>query len=312
MPDDTTMSTRRFGPYSVEVSRETKILFPGDDISKGELVDYYQSVAPTMLPHLRERPLTVQRFPDGIEEEGFFQKAVPDYFPDWIARAGIPLEKGEVQIQVVVTNMASLVYLANQAAITPHVWLSRTDSLKSPDRLVFDLDPSADDFDPVRSAALALRDALTGVGLHPFFMTTGGSGGHVSIPLRRGPDFAAVREFAGDMAAALARERPASFTTEIRKEKRQGRLYLDVSRNAFGQTVVAPYAVRAHPGAPVATPLEWDELEKKRTTAQSYTLRSIPRRLSQKGDPWKGMGAHAGSLARARKLWEGQRREGES
>ena len=221
MPSDTDMSIRRFGPYSVEVSREAKILFPGDDISKREFVDYYQSVASSMLPHLRDRPLTLQRFPDGIEEEGFFQKTVPDYFPDWIPRARIPLEKGEVQSQVLATNTATLVFLANQAAITPHVWLSRTDDLRSPDRMVFDLDPSSDDFDPVRKAALALRDVLRGVGLHPFFMTTGGSGGHVWTPLRRNSDFAAVRGFAGEVAGALARKRPGSFTTEIRKEKRR-------------------------------------------------------------------------------------------
>ena len=305
------MSIRRFGPYSVDVSRETKILFPADDISKGELLDYYQSVAPAMLPHLKDRPLTLQRFPDGIEEEGFFQKAAPDYFPDWIPRARIPLEKGEAQDQVVATNTATLVYLANQAAVTPHVWLSRTDDLRSPDRMVFDLDPSGEDFGPVREASLALGDLLEGVGLHPFFMTTGGSGGHVWTPLRRDSDFEAVRDFAGEVAGALARERPQSFTTEIRKKKREDRLYLDVSRNAFGQTVVAPYAVRARPGVPVATPLEWDELEEGSTTAQTYTLRSIPRRLGQKKDPWKGMGARAGSLNRAREIWEERMKEGE-
>jgi bifunctional non-homologous end joining protein LigD len=298
------VSTRRFGPYSVEVSREEKILFPQDEISKGELMDYYQSVSATMLPHVKNRALTLQRFPDGIREDGFFQKTLPEYFPDWIGRVRIPLEKGEEQTQVVAANTATLVYLANQAAITPHVWLSRTDDLRVPDRMIFDLDPSGEDFAPVRDGALALKDLLEQVGLHPFFMTTGGSGGHVWTPLQRDWEFDAVREFAGRVAHALALKRPRSFTVEVRKEKRKGRLYLDVSRNAFGQTVVAPYAVRPYPGAPVATPLEWEELEKKNTSARMHHLRSVPRRLAQKEDPWKNMGARARSLSRAVERWE--------
>lgn len=298
------MATRNFGPYSVKVSRKDKILFPDEEISKGELMDYYESVASTILPHLEGRPLTLQRFPDGIREKGFYQKAVPDYFPEWVSRARVPLEKGESQEQVVADKAATLAYLANLATITPHIWLSRIDELKTPDRLVFDLDPAGEDFSPVREAAVALRDLLEKIGLHPFFMTTGGSGGHVWVALSRDAGFDEVRGFAGEIANFMARDRPEVFTTEARKNKRKGRLYLDVSRNAYGQTVVAPYAVRARPGAPVATPLDWRELEKGEVTARSYTLRSIPRRLGQKEDPWRGMGSRAGSLAEARKGWE--------
>lgn len=305
------MTTRSFGSYSVEVSREDKILFPGEGISKGDLIHYYEAVASTILPHLEDRPLTLQRFPDGIQDEGFFQKSVPDYFPDWISRARIPLEKGDSQEQVVADHAAALVYLANLATITPHVWLSRASDLKAPDRMVFDLDPGGEDFSPVREAALILRDLLEEVGLHPFFMTTGGSGGHVWTALSRDAGFDVVRRFAGEIADFMARERPDTFTTEVRKNKRKNRLYLDVSRNAYGQTVVAPYAVRARPGGPVATPLDWNELKNRKITARSHTLRSIPRRLGQKEDPWKGIGAEAGDLARARDRWKKRRDEGE-
>jgi len=297
------MEKRDFGPYTVEVKREDKILFPEEDISKGELLDYYESVAGVILPHLRNRPLTLQRFPDGIQEKGFYQKAVPDYFPQWLSRAEIPLEKGESQEQVIVDKEATLVYLANLATITPHVWLSRADDLKTPDRLVFDLDPANEDFGPVREAALALRELLDEVGLHPFFMVTGGSGGHVWAPLIKDNTFDQTRELARLMAEYLADRRPQTFTTEVRKKERAGRLYLDVSRNAYGQTAVAPYAVRAKPGAPVATPLDWEELKRGDVDARSYHLRSIPRRLGQKEDPWKGMGSRAASLTRAMEAW---------
>jgi bifunctional non-homologous end joining protein LigD len=298
------MPVRSFGSYTVEVSREDKILFPEEDITKGELMDYYEAVAHAMLPHLKDRPLTLQRFPDGIQEKGFYQKAIPDYFPDWVDRARIPLEKKESQDQVVVEKTATLVYLANLATITPHVWLSRSGDLDTPDRMVLDLDPSGDDFGPVREAALALRDILEEVGLVPFFMATGGSGGHVWTPLMREQGFGQVREFAKDVTAFLAHENPEAFTTEVRKNKRQGRLYLDVSRNAYGQTAGAPYAVRARRGAPVATPLDWEELRKGQLTARSHDLRSIPRRLGQKEDPWKAIGDRARSLEKARKAWQ--------
>lgn len=297
------MEKRNFGPYTIEVKREDKILFPEGDISKGELLDYYESVSPAMLPHLKDRPLTLQRFPDGIQEKGFYQKAVPDYFPPWLSRAEIPLEKGESQEQVIVDKEATLVYLANLATITPHVWLSRAEDLETPDRLVFDLDPATEDFGPVREAALALKDLLEEIGLHPFFMVTGGSGGHVWAPLIRDGSFDQTRKLARKMGEHLAERRPQVFTTEVRKKERADRLYLDVSRNAYGQTVVAPYAVRPNPRAPVATPLDWKELEEADLDARSHDLRSIPRRLGQKEDPWKGMGSRAGSLARAMEAW---------
>ncbi len=295
------MTNRRFGPYVVELSREEKILFPDSGISKGDLIHYYAAMAGSLLPHVRGRPLTLHRFPDGIGGDGFFQKAVPDHFPEWIPRVRVDLEEGGHQEQVVARNAATLVYLANQGSITPHVWLSRADALEKPDRIVFDLDPAGTDFGPVRTAANLLRRLLTDLGLTPHFMTTGSTGGHVWVPIRRGPTFDEARAFARAVVERLADAHPEDFTTEARKDRRGGRLYLDSGRNAYGQTATAPYAVRPLPGAPVATPLAWDELEAPGLRSTSYDLHSVPRRLGQRPDPWKGMGRHGSSLSKAGK-----------
>lgn len=295
------MSVRHFGSYRVELSNEDKVFFPDEGITKGDVIRYYQRVGKTMLKHLGGRPLTLQRFPDGIEEEGFYQKEVPDHFPDWIDRVGVDLEESDVQTQVVANRKATLVYLADQGVITPHVWLSRTGELRRPDRLVFDLDPATDDFTPVRRAARMLQRLLDKLGLVPFVMTTGSTGAHVWTPIQRGPGFDDVRSFAGGVAECLTDAFPDDFTTETRKEKREGRLFVDVGRNAYGQTAVAPYALRPRPGAPVAAPLEWDELDRSDLTSRTFHLGNIPRRLGQKDDPWKGMGRRATSLDRSRK-----------
>jgi len=298
------VSVRHFGPYGVEVQREGKVFFPDDGITKGDLLEYYETVSPWILPHLKGRPLTLQRFPDGIGEDGFYQKKVPDHFPDWIGRVRVHLKEGGAQAQAIAANTATLVYLGNQGMVTPHVWLSRSDNLASPDRMVFDLDPAGGNFDPVRKAAKAIRTLLEEIGLTAFFMTTGSSGGHVWVPLRRGPDFDAVRSLATSVAERVAADSPDDFSTEIRKEARGGRLYLDVGRNAYGQTAVSPYAVRARPGAPVATPLDWEELDDEEMTSRRFDISSIPNRLSGKGDPWKGMGQRGRSVTRARTAWE--------
>ncbi len=272
----------------LEPSHLDKAYFPQDNVRKGDLITYYRRIADVMLPYLRERPLSLQRFPDGIAEGGFYQKEAPDYFPDWIERVMIPVEsEGEPQPQVVCNDAATLIYLVNLGCITPHTWLSRAGSLHSPDRLIFDLDPPDDDFDLVREAARALRTALQDAGLVPFVMTTGSQGLHVVAPLAGRTKFATVRDFARQVAERLARQNPQQFTTEPRKAQRNGRLFLDYLRNAYAQTAVAPYAVRPLPGAPVATPLDWDELDRSDLHSQRYTIHNIFRRLGQKDDPWR-------------------------
>lgn len=275
---------------SLALTHLDKLFFPDDGLTKGDLIDYYRRIAETMLPHLRQRPLSLQRFPNGIREAGFYQKEVPDYFPEWIERTMIPVEsEDEAQPQVVCQDAAALVYLVNQGCITPHVWLSRTGHLDQPDRLIFDLDPPDDDFDLVQAAARALRQALTKAELVPFVMTTGSRGLHVVAPLDGSADFDATRAFARQLADDLAAQEPDKFTTETRKAKRHGRLFLDYLRNAYAQTAVAPYAVRPKPGAPVATPLDWDELTRADLHAQSYTVHNIFQRLGQKDDPWQAI-----------------------
>ena len=292
--------TLRFGPYSVEVSSLDKVLFPDSGITKGELIDHYRGVSGRMVPHLRDRPVSMQRFPDGIEAEGFFQKSAPDYFPDWIRRVRVQKEGGTVE-HVVCDNAATLVYLANQNCITPHVWLSRADELDRPDRMIFDLDPPGDDFGVVKFAARALRELLSQLDLDPFLLATGGRGLHLVVALDRGAGFDTVRAFARDVCELLAERHPDRLTTEARKNKRRGRLFLDYMRNAYAQTGVPPYAVRPRPGAPVAVPLAWDELSAPDLRGNSYHIRNVMARLARKVDPWKGMGRRARSLSGPRR-----------
>lgn len=293
------MTTRRFGRYTVELSNTDKVLFPKIGFTKGDLIDYYERIAETLLPYVKDRPLTMHRFPDGIEEEGFVQQDVDDYFPDWMQTKSVSKEGGSVR-HVVCQNTATLVYLANQACITPHVWLSRVDTLKSPDYVVFDLDPPDGDFEPVREAAYQLRKLLDELELDAYVKTTGSRGLHVQVPIGKGISFDEARTFAQDAASLLARRHPNALTTEARKNKRRGRLYLDTTRNAYAQTVVAPYAVRAKPKAPVATPVDWDELGDSSLKADSFTVKAIFRRLARKKDPWEGVRRHGGSLRAAR------------
>lgn len=293
-----------FGSYTVEVSNAEKVFFPDDGITKGDIVDYYRRVADTMLPYLRGRPVTMHRFPDGITAEGFYQKDAPDYFPGWLARVRVAKDDGTVD-HVVCDKAADIVYLANQGCITPHVWLSRTDRVDNPDLLVFDLDPPDDGFETVRFAARATRDLLEELGLVVFVQTTGSRGVHVAAPLDRSEGFDAVRAFARGVAETLAARHPERLTTAQYKDRRKGRLFLDTGRNSYGQTFVAPYAVRPLPGAPVATPIRWDELGS--VDARSYTVRNIFRRLGQTEDPWRGMWRHARSLADPRRRLEALR-----
>jgi bifunctional non-homologous end joining protein LigD len=295
---DITEETRtlKVGRRTIEITHPGRVIFPKDGITKADLVEYYARVAEVMVPHIRDRPLSQHQFPAGIEGESFWKKQIPGHFPEWIDRVKVDTEKGP-QEQILGNDAATLAYLANQNCITPHVWLSRADALDHPDQITFDLDPSGEDFSPVREGALALLEILEGLGLVPFTKTTGSKGLHVTAPLDRKADFEEVRAFSREVARILA-ERHSGLTTEVRKAKRLGRVFIDVGRNAYGQTAVPPYAVRARDGAPVATPLLWEEVPRLRT-ARKFTIRNVFRRLSQHGDPWKGIGRRARSLRRA-------------
>ena len=290
-------------PQNLELSNQDKVLFPASGLRKADLARYYQEIAPVILPHLKDRPLMLQRFPDGIEGEGFYQKDEPGYFPAWMPSVRLAKKEGGHIRQVMANNRSALLYLVDQACITLHPWPSRADRPDQPDRLVFDLDPSGGEggFAMVVQAAGLLRGLLGRLGLRSYVMTTGSRGAHVVAPLLRKEDFDQVRAFAQEAAQHLAGEHPGLLTIEQRVNKRQGRLYLDVARNGYGQTSVAPYSVRALPGAPVATPLEWSELTASGLGPRSYHLGNILERLAYQPDPWQGMGRHGRSLAQARK-----------
>ncbi|MER7540814.1 non-homologous end-joining DNA ligase [Streptomyces sp. NPDC097704] len=281
----TTTSDIHVSGRTVEIKRAEKELFPDDGITKADLADYYHRVGTRILPHLRGRPLMLERHPDGIDDGRFMQKDTPAYFPDWIHRSELPKEDGTVTYPVC-DDLATLLYLAGQACITPHRWLSKTDRPDHPDRLVFDLDPPGEDFEPVRHTATLLHEVLDELELPAALMTTGSRGLHILVPLDRRAPFDTVRAFARDVAELLADRHPEQLTTAARKQTRRGRLYLDIQRNAYGQTAVTPYAVRALPGAPVAAPLSWSELDDSDLTPQRWTLATIDERL-ENDDPWE-------------------------
>ena len=287
----------------MRISHPDKVLFPDDGITKADLVDYYRQVAPLMLPLVSGRPVTMQRFPNGIGRGGFLQKQVGDYFPDWIERVTAPnrrTRQGTVREQVtymVCRDPDDLAYLANQACVTPHVWLSRTPDIYRPDQLVFDLDPASSDPRVLRLAAAALHELLEELGLASFLKSSGSRGLHVVVPLVPAAETDAVKVFSMVVAEALAARHPDELTTEGRIADRDGRLYLDIGRNGYAQTMAAPYAVRARPGAPVSVPLDWSELDE--FDPGRHTLRNIAERLARP-DPWAGMDQAATTLDKAR------------
>src|SRR5918996_4232777 len=192
----------RVGKRAITISRRDKVLFPDDGITKGDLVEFYAAIAPKMVPYTRDRPLTLERYPDGLKGERIFQKNASKYFPEWIPRGEVRKKDGAVT-HVLANDAATIAYLANQAVITHHVWLSTMKQLHRPDQLIFDLDPSSDDFDQVRETALGLRDLLGDLGLVPFVKTTGSRGLHVVVPLRPSETYDAVWDFAHAVAERM-------------------------------------------------------------------------------------------------------------
>jgi bifunctional non-homologous end joining protein LigD len=292
----------RVGRRKVRISNPAKVLFPADGITKEDLAGYYAAVAPAMVPHVRDRPLNLWRWNAGIERDVVIQQAIPKGAPDWVRRVEVDRRRGGTVVHAVGGEAAMLVWLANQNCITPHVWTDRADRLGYPDRLVFDLDPpdrdAAAHFPAIRAGALALGDVLRELGLAPYAMTSGSRGLHVVAPLRRRAQADEARATAGEIAELVAERRPDELTTAWRKEKRGGRVLVDVARNTYAQTTVAPYAVRAIPGAPVATPLAWEELDDADLSPRRWTLATVPDRLERSGDPWKGIASAARPLPR--------------
>ncbi|MDQ6836401.1 MAG: non-homologous end-joining DNA ligase [Actinomycetota bacterium] len=289
-------TTVRVGRREVPISHPDKPLFTDPQITKLELASHYESVAELMLPHLAGRPLALQAFPQGIKGSGFFLKSVPSHFPDWIATVEVPKRGGSLT-QAVADNAATLVYLAGQNVVTPHVWLSRADEPRQPDRLILDLDPAPGvRFAEVRGAARRAGEQLRDAGLATFAMLTGSRGVHVVCPLRRGPDFSAVHGFARAVAEAMVADDPRRLTLEWHRSERGRRIYVDVNRNAYAQHVVAPYGVRPRAGAPVAMPIDWEELSDSGLRPDRDTIRTAPSRIQADGAPWRQMARHARGL----------------
>lgn len=271
------------------MSPSDKILFPDDGITRGNVADYYRRIAPHMLPWLQNRPLTLRQYPEGIDHEGFFHKHAPDYFPASIARIDVAKhsEPGKVMSMVSADSAEDLVYFADQHAVEIHMALAAMPDLDNPDQMVFDFDPTDGDFEKVRTAALALRELLEARKLPSFVKTSGSRGVHVHIPLAADRMFAVVKAESKGIAEALRDRLPDITTLEHRIKNRGDKVYIDILRNDHGMNVVAPYSLRAKPGAPVATPIDWEELADKGLGPQRYTLKNIFRRLAQKNDPWR-------------------------
>jgi bifunctional non-homologous end joining protein LigD len=289
-------ATFSLGRRRVEISHPDKALFPDPPVTKLDLARYYESVAEAMLPNVHGRPLALQVFPNGIDDKGFFMKSEPSYFPSWIARATVP-KKGGTLTQVLAENAATLVYLAGQNVVTPHIWLSRADLPYEPDRLIIDLDPSPGaGFADVRAAARDAGDRLRDAGLEPFAMVTGSRGIHVVCPLRRGPSFPDVHGYAHRLAEAMVAADRDHLTLEWRRADRGSRIYIDVNRINYAQHAVAPYGVRPRPGAPVAMPIHWEELSDPRLAPDRWTIATAADRLRDEGDAWKGISRRARKL----------------
>jgi bifunctional non-homologous end joining protein LigD len=277
------------------ITHPDKVLFPDDGITKGELASYYEAVAPLMLPHIQGRPVTMERYHRGIGAPGFFQKDVSKGFPDWLERAEVPKKGGTVH-HPLVSDTRSLLWLANQNSITPHVWISRVPDLYQPDICVFDLDPSEDQPDVLRAAALALRDLLQELGLKSWIKTSGSKGFHIVVPLDRQAGYGDVAAFAHRAGRLLVNRDPERLTQEFSKADRGGRILVDTGRNAYSATFAAAYAVRAKTGAPVSAPCTWSEVERGEVGPQTFTLRTMVKRIAEVGDVWQDMPEQAQSL----------------
>ena len=277
------------------ITHPEKILFPDDGITKGELAAYYEAIAPIMVPHIRARPVTMERFPAGIGKKGFLQKDVTKGFPPWLERVEVPKKDGVVH-HPIVTDTRSLLWLANQNSITPHVWTSRAPDVYLPDICVFDLDPSVDDPKALIAAAVGLRDLLDELGLPSWVKTSGSKGFHIVVPLDAKAHMGDVAAFAHALGTYFVIRNPKTLTQEFHKVDRGRRILVDTGRNGYSATHAAAYAVRARPGAPVSAPCTWEELESGKAAPRTFTLRNMAKRIDTVGDLWSDMRRRKRSL----------------
>lgn len=311
----------RVGSRTLSLSNLDKVLWPNDGYTKGDLIAYYQTIAPYALAHLKGRPLTLQRYPNGITGDAFFEKQMPRGTPEWVERVTVPTPGGSRStVTFVVCNDApTLVYLANLATIVLHVWTSRLPELEEPDFIIFDLDPGEKcTLRTLATVAIALRDMLQEIGLATLVKTTGGYGVHVIAPLRSGYSYDMAKAFAEAVARHAAGQLGESVTLQRTIAKRpQDAVYLDFVQVGLGKTIVAPYSLRARDAAPVSTPLHWTEVEafaRRRGGVApldefaKYSIRTTPKRVEREGDLWgpgywKKQPLEA-AIRKAQKLWD--------
>ena len=263
--------------YGIEITHPDKVIFPEINATKLDMINYYEKVSKQMLPYLKNRPLTLHRFPDGIHTDGFYQKKAAEYFPDFVQRVKIETEDGHIT-QVICNTKKSLLYLANQGTVGFHIWLSKKDKLYKPDKVVFDLDPAENSFKKVKEAAKKTKEFLERNEKDPQLMTSGKSGFHVWYTVRRTKTFDNLRPQIKELAEVLENEHPDLFTTAVRKDKREGKVFIDYLRNAYAQTSVCPYSLRPTENAGVATPIAWNELSSIKK-ANQYHLGNIDKGL---------------------------------
>ena len=270
------------------ITHPEKILFPDIGITKGEVAAYYEAVAPVMIPHLRGRPITMERFPAGIASEGFLQKNVSKGFPPWLKRIEVP-KKGGVVNYPLANDLQSLLWIVNQNTITFHVWTSRVPRLTRPDICILDLDPSQEDAEVLRHVVLAARDVFDELGFQTWIKTSGSKGFHIAARMGPRAGEGASATLADKVARIMLERDPEHLTREFLKVDRRGRILIDTARNHPGATFAAPYSLRPKPGAPVSAPCTWEEVERGKVTPQSLTLKSMPDRLRKMGDLWAGL-----------------------
>lgn len=278
----------------IEITNAKKEVFA--NIRKEDFVNYYKKTAPLMLAHLKDRPISMFRMPHGMREEGFFQKHVPDYFPKWMKTVEIE-KKGKAINYVMANDEESIVYLATQMVI-PHIWPARIDKIDYPDKMIFDLDPSVNDIAMTQQVALDIKKFFDALKLPSYIMTSGNKGYHIVVPLDRSTKQEDVKEFAAKLAQVLSDHYPETMTNEMRIEKREGRVMIDIYRNSPTHTAVAPYSVRASLRGGIAMPISWDEV--KKITPHFFNLDNFEERL-KKGDIWKDMYKEGISIEKIKK-----------
>lgn len=297
MRNGNNMDSIKINRRVISVSNTDKIWFPRSKITKGNIIAYYSQMAKYQLPLIKNHLLTMQRYPDGIKGEAFYQKNANEYFPSWIKTHPVEKSEGGKVNYVIAINEQTIVYLVNQATLTLHYWLSKYTKLHSPDRIIFDLDPSVNNFTRIKAAAFLIKKICDELSLPTYAMTTGSRGIHIYIPLKSGHTFEEVDIVASYIARQMIMMKPKEFTLEVRKNKRGNKIFIDTLRNRYNATAVVPYSVRAYENAPVAMPLWWDEIDKK-LTAQTYTIENAYEHLKKVGNPWKTMSTKAVSLKR--------------